>query len=342
MSTENDEVIPSLRDSLMASIETAEAPQEVQQEEARADDRARDEQGRFAPKAQEEAPVEVQQPAEEATKPSLTTWRKEMLPLHEKLATGQPLTSEEAKKLADYNVQREREYSTGISTYKSEAVKAKELQDALAEFMPTLQQHNIAPTQWIQNLGRAHSTLAMGTPEQKLQMFAKLAQDYGVPLPAVTQAQQGQLDPTVAALMAEINNLKQGVNHFTTWQQQQEIQAIQKELAKFGDAEQYPYFEQVRETMIQLLESGFAQDPDSAYVKAVRLNDQAWQSEQARQANAQEAKRNASNAAAVAKAKASAGSLKSSTPGTISKPAQATDRRAALMEQFESIGSGRV
>jgi len=38
-----------------------------------------------------------------------------------------------------------------------------------------LQENNIAPQQWISNLGTAHKTLALGSPQEKLQMFAQLA-----------------------------------------------------------------------------------------------------------------------------------------------------------------------
>lgn len=352
MPPENDDT-PSLRDAITSSMDAIEQPSAsaAQNEPATSDattgqevvdtGRARDQQGRFAPQQPaapaEAAPVQAPEPA-----PSLTTWRKEYLPIQQKLANGEALTPEEAKKLADYNVQREREYSTGISTYKGEAQRAKELHTAMAEFMPALQQHNIEPAQWIQNLGRAHTTLAMGSPEQKLQMFAKLAQDYGVPLAAIQQAQQGQIDPVAAALMAEIQSLKQGYGQVTNWQRQVAQAEAQKEVAKFADPSQFPHFEQVRETMVRLLDSGFAQHPDQAYAMAVRMDEQAWSAEQQRQAAANAGQQSAAHAAVVAKAKQSSGSVRSTTPGVVSAPSQATDRRAALAEALESAAGGRV
>lgn len=351
--------IEDRRESLMASFdaieaEEARAPQDEIVTEPPAEDtesgsRARDDMGRFAPKAEdiaasapEAAPAPVDVPAPEPAAPSLTTWKKDFLPLQAKLESGQALTPEEAKKLAGYNVERERQYSTGVSTYKAEAQQAAHLQEAMAEFMPDLQQHNINPAEWIQNLGRAHSTLYKGTPEQKLQMFAKLAQDYGIPLPAVAQAAHGQMDPTATALMAEIQRMKQDFSRVTNWQQQQEQVSIQQELAKFQDTSKYPHFEQVRGEMARLLESGFAQDPETAYIKAVRLNDEAWSAEQGRQAAAQAAKQQASKQAAVAKAKASAGQVRTATPSGAPVTAKATDRRAAIAEAFESADIGRV
>lgn len=333
----------SRRDAILAGFEAAE---NGEQSEAR----ARDEAGRFAPK-QEPAPAAeavaaVQQaPAEAvpvAAPPSLTTWKKEFMPLQQKLADGIPLTPEEARSLADYNIQREKQYSTGVSTYKAEAEQARQLNEAMSEFLPTLQQHGLQPVQWIQNLGRAHHTLAMGSPEQKLQMFARLAQDYGVPLAAVQQAQGGQVDPLAMQLMHQLQSLQQNVQGITSWREQQEQQVIQQEIAKFTDATQYPHFEQVRGTMAQLLESGLAQNPDEAYAKAVRLDEGIAAQEQQRQAAAQAAATAQTRQAAVAKAKGAAVSVRSATPSGGATTAPPADRRAALAAAFDSADSGRV
>lgn len=355
MADENQAVEPeSRRDALAEAFAAADAqstpaPEATPVAEAPTGDRPRDEAGRFAPKAGDPpaaapAPTEAPTPAPSAAQEvmTLTTWRKEYLPIQQKLATGQPLTAEEAQKLAAYNVQREKEYSTGISTYKSEAQQAKQFTEAMAEFMPTLQQHNLNPAQWIQNLGRAHHTLALGSPEQKLQMFAKLAQDYGVPLAAVQQAQQGQVDPLAMQLMHELQQVNQRVQGVVSWREQQEQAAMQQEIAKFSDAAKYPHFEQVRESMAQLLERGIAQDPDDAYAKAVRLDNTLFEAEQARQATAQAQASAASRQAAVAKAKGAAVSVRSATPSGATQAGGAKDRRSALAEAFETADSGRV
>lgn len=341
----------SLRDTLEASVNAIETPAapDNQANDAAAQ-RARDEQGRFAAQQAEQQPTAAptaapeQSAAQAAQDRRLTTWRKEYLPIQDKLARGEALTADEAKKLADYNHQRESEYSTGISTYKAEAVKAKEIMGAMGEFMPLLQQHGIQPTTWIQNLGRAHTTLSMGTPEQKLQMFAHLAQQYGIPLPAVQQAQQGQIDPVTAALMAEIQTLKNTVGRVSGSFEEQQQQRVFQELQKFTDAEQYPHFFQVKATMAQLLEAGLVQTPDEAYAKAVRMDDTAWQAEQERQASAQRATQAAASAAVAVKAQQRAASVRSTTPGVAgTSAAPATDRRAALAEAFDSAdGGGRL
>jgi len=346
----------TLRDALESAFDKVaqtEAP-EVQPREipepvetaAQAEQRARDEQGRFAPKA--EQPAQVAQPLAQPTEPPPvpnrpTTWKKEYLPLWDKMAQGQTLTPDEAVKLALYTEQRETEYKTGVSTYKTAAQEARELQDAMAPFMPELQQHNIRPTEWIKNLGNAHRTLAMGDPQQKLQMFAKLAQDYGVPLEMVGQVSQGQgIDPGYAALMNQIQGLQGKLQQVDNWREQQEQQRAQQAIAELaGDVEKYPHFEKVKGTMSQLLGAGFATDLKAAYKQAVRLNDEVFAEEQQRLSQAHAAPAIAERAAAAVQAKAKVTSVRSATPSGMQKETKAKDRRSMLEEQF-SLHEGRV
>lgn len=342
----------SLRETLEASItQHSDAPAI----ESAADARARDESGRFAPKAAETAAAPAATPQQAAPAPApvdaqaqptqqeLTTWRKEMRPLQTKLASGQPLTPDEAKQLADYNVQREREYSTGISTYKSEAQHAKEVNAALQEVMPALQQNNIPPAQWIQNVGRAHMALVYGAPAQKIQMFAQLAQDYGIPLDALQQfIQGGGVNPQAMQGMQQQSQVMQELHGVKQWMNQQQQAATQQELSKFQDAARFPHFEQVRNTMAQLLEAGMANDPEEAYNTAVRMDATAWGAEQQRQAANQASTQQQASQAAVKKARAAGVSIRTGTPvAPASRPA--TDLRGTLTDAFDQMaGGGRV
>src|ERR1051325_1801844 len=103
MDEQNDEQQQpeSRRDMLMAGLEASEAgtlekvadAPAVTEEEAAG--RARDEQGRFAAKQAEQAATQAAPVVEQApAAPTLTTWKKEFMPIKEKLAQGLPLTSE--------------------------------------------------------------------------------------------------------------------------------------------------------------------------------------------------------------------------------------------------------
>ena len=93
--------------------------------------------------------------------------------------------------------------------------------------------------------------------------------------------------------------------------------------------------------MAQLLELGKAQDLETAYAKAVRLNDDVWAIEQERLLKT--AQKQASKASQVARAKAAAVSPRSVTPsGKVADTGDKKDRRALIAEQLGDAMSRRV
>ena len=244
-----------------------------------------------------------------------------------------------------YVKQREDQYFKGISTYQQEWKGAKPLLDAVAPFLPELQKHNITPESWITNLGRAHHTLATGDGQSKLQMFSKLAQDYGVPLQALydpnfaqqfvaqtmRQPQPQAQQPDVAALV------DQKFNEYRTRTAIEDFEAARDAAGQ----PQYPHFQTVKADMALLLDAGKAQDLKSAYQMALRLHDDLWQAEQAAPQRAAEAARLEATRKAVAAAKGSAVSVKSATPASAGAAPKGT-RREQLSEAWDQHANGRV
>jgi len=314
-------------------VEAAPEGETAEQQEQR----LRDERGRFAKKEAEQV-ESAEIPAPEVKKINRpSTWKKDYWEHFDKLATENP-------SLAEYINQRESEYAKGVSTYKNEAERAKAIWGALEPFMPELQQHRIDPAQWVGNLGRAHQQLATGSPQQKLQMFQKLAQDYGVPLQALVQT-EGQPDPVlqyVSPLYEQVNQLKGQLHSWQTQQQQAEQRQIQSQIEKFAEGK--PYFEQVRETMSGLLQSGLAQDLDSAYEAAVRLpqHESIFQ-EMQQQQQLEAEKRAAEQRAAVAtRARNQTVSTRSTTPTGPRSKSSGSGLRDTIAEAFEAASTGRV
>jgi len=332
---------------------TLEAP--VEREIEVDDDPIRNEKGQFASRketTEEEAePVEaeaqnegmVEEPVEKEYTPSVarpTTWKKDYLPLWDKLDKGEPLNQEEARSLLQYNVQRENEFKKGVSAYKAEADNARALTEAISPFVPELQKNGIHPAAWINNLGRAHMILSQAPYQQKVELFNKLAQDYGIDLNSAYSGENTTQyqDPQAYALQQQIQQLQQQVQQVGSWKEQQEQGVLMSEIQRFSsDADKHPHFEAVREQMAQLLENGLANDLETAYAKAVRLNDEVWQTEQNRLL--QQATNQATQAQRVAKAKAAAVSPRSVTPNTQAGVADKKDRRSLLAEQMGEMGS---
>jgi hypothetical protein len=336
------------REQLMAAMEAAEEGTLEPVEEAPAELEPVDE---IAEQAEKPVEIEAAQEVEESEEtqeieeePALvrpTTWKKEYLPLWDKLTAGEQLTKKEGRQIAEYaGIIRETEFKRGVSTYKAEADRAKELENAIAPFIPDLQAQNIKPTEWINNLGRAHMILSKAPYDQKVQLFHQLAQDYGIQL-----NQDGavpQVDAYTQQLMNQLNQVNQEVSSIKGRFAQEENQRLMTEIERVrSDVEKYPHFDVVREEMAQLLELGKAPDLETAYKKAVRMNDDVWALEQDRLLK--DAKQSAIKAQQVAKAKATAVSPKSVTPsGKATDPGDKKDRRSILAEQMGEAMSRRV
>ena len=321
----------TLRDSLSQAFEEHDGDSAPVVETPQVVETPRDEVGRFAPKS--DIPQQAEQPQPEAVtvKPRPSSWKKDYEEHWTKLDP----------KLQDYIQQREADYAKGVSTYKQNWDSVAPIYEAMQPFMPLLQEHSIQPQQWISNLGNAHKTLALGSPEEKIQMFAKLANDYGVPLQALTG--QGY-DPQFSAIANELNQLKNQWTSFQSQREQQETNQIMGLIENFGT--ENPLLDKVSDEVIGLLQSGFIKGAtpeerlQNAYEKAIRLNDEAWQEHQAK---AQQAKAQADAEARqkmVAEKKAKAVSPKSSSPtGIMSNGNGKKGLRDILAEQIDQFGS---
>jgi len=333
-------------------IEVNDDPIQAENEESTPKETDRDEKGRFKSKSEEvdteadtvEEPkpvAEVSAVAEEVKRP--TTWKKEYVEIWDKMEKGEQLNKEDFVKFAEYANQREAEYKKGVSAYKAEADNARQLTEAIGPFVPELQAQNIHPVAWINNLGRAHMILSKAPYEQKVQMFHRLAQDYGIQLnsDSLQMPEQAYVDPYQQQLMQQLQATQQQVQQLSAIREQEENTRLMTEIERVSsNKERFPHFDMVREDMAQLLERGMAQDLETAYAKAVRINDEAYRMEQERLLKTTSTQ--ASKAQQVAKAKATAVSPKSVTPsGQVSKT-DAKDRRSLLMANLADAEGGRV
>jgi len=324
----------TLRDALSSAFNEAEGKvqsdvtvqTEQKAEDTRtAEERARDEQGRFAKTEEQKQPKtpSVTTPVEQTARPPRpSSWKKDYWDHWDKLDPS----------LAGYISQREQEFAKGVSTYKSEADKAKELIEAFNPYQPLLQQHGLTPVQAIQRLMQAEQVLRNSSPQERIQHFARLAQDYGVPLQMLHQGQEQ--NPQVMALYEQINQLQGQWKNFQTLQEQQVQLEAQNEIENF--AKDHEYLDQVKDRMAEFLQAGVAQDLKSAYDMAMRLDDNLFaQMQQQQREQAEKAKREA-EAQRVASARAKTVSVKTSTPAN-SGQSERKGRKAALEDAFDQL-----
>jgi hypothetical protein len=340
---------------LEQAMEESENEEPVETEEIRSEDNAEESPKEETSFADDKEPAENvlsdepteshEEPQEEDVKPvgRPSTWKKEYVQIWDKMEKGEQISKDDFTKFAEYANQRESEYKKGVSTYKAEADRARELENAIAPFQQEFAQQGISPAAWINNLGRAHMLLSKSDPVQKVQIFQRLAQDYGIQLNNEGQfAAPPQIDAYTQQLMNQLNMVNQEVSSIKGRFAQEENQRLMGEIERVrSNVEKFPHFDVVREEMAQLLELGKAQDLETAYEKAV------WNVPEVRQLEIEKlvskANNQVSKAQQVAKAKAAAVSPKSVTPsGKVAEPGDKKDRRSLLSEQLGEAMSRRV
>lgn len=310
---------------------------------SRTEGRARDDKGRLLPGKAEKPQEPVQATPEVPAKPRPprpSSWKKEYWDHWEKIDPT----------LAEYLNQRENEFAKGVSTYKNEWDQVRPIAEAMAQFTPLLQQHNIKPEVWVTNLGNAHKQLATGTPEQKLSMFLKLAQDYQVPVQNLfQQGQDGliyfnpQVQPYQQAPQPQVEIASEVKKVLLEQSTAQEIHQFATATDDKGQLK-HPHFEAVRATMQGLLQAELATDIADAYKQALKhpRHSDIYAAIQ-QQEQAAEAERKAQEQRdAVARARQKVISPKTSTP-SVADTGKTKGVRAAIENAYDSVvGGGRV
>lgn len=319
-----------------------EAPPQTEVPVESKPDRVRDEQGRFTEKPKEaapEKPVPPQVPQVAARPPRPSTWKKEYWEHFDKLDPN----------LAAYINQREGEFTKGVSAYKAEYDRVRPISDAVKQFDADIKQIGTTPDKFVTNLGMAHRQLATGTPEAKLSMFLKLAQDYQVPVQNLfIRGQDGQVyyNPQVQAFQQQQTQPPSKPTEEIVRDIIQQEKA-QQSLAEFESQvqEKYPHYEAVRGTMAQLLDAGFSQTLEEAYETSLKLPQHADLFVQVQQARADQEKAEAARKLKeeADRARRNTVSVRSATPAVKSgdgKPRSIRESLEAAIEQH--AGGDRV
>lgn len=237
-------------------------------------------------------------------------------------------------RMQEYAWQREEQMRAGVEPLISKAQFADQMHEVLTPYMQTIQGLGLDAPKAVKALMEADHALRSGDQQQKQQLFARLASQYGVNLGEVSAPQS--VDPYIFALQNELNNVRGEIVGWKNAQEQAQNQTLLGEIEKFSQKSEH--FEQARPTMIQLLQSGVASTLEDAYEKAVRLDPELFDSVQSsRQAEVDAEKRKVADRAAK-NARAAAVSVKSATPSALSS-SKSQDRRSLLSEQFDQISA---
>lgn len=298
-----------------------------------AGERARDEQGKFAPKTTAAEPKIVNGKPPEQVTPSIeepawnkppASWKKEKHQLWSSMTPEQ----------REYAFQREEQMRSGVEPLLPKAQLADAISKVAEPYMNTIRGVGLDLPQAVEGLMRADHQLRTLPHDQKLVYVQNLLRSYGIDISGQMQQAHPAFDPNYQHLRNEVLSVK---GQFTSFIQQQEAaqeRAVLTEIQSFAKTAEH--FEEATPAMIQLLQGGMADSIQEAYDKAIRLDPNLFETVQkAQQATATATTRAAADAAAK-KAKAAAVSVKSATPGT-QKPTNAQDRRSMLAEQISGL-----
>jgi len=309
------------REKLLEQFEQVEsAPEPVRE------DVPRDEQGKFAAKEPEQTMMQqAQEPVEEPVwKRPPASWKKDY---HDVWQTADD-------RMKEYAWQREEQMKAGVQPLMEKARIADQFNEVLTPYMETIRGLGMDAPKAVKALMEADHALRYSDPQQKQQLFMRLAQQYGVNLGDMSQLPQQMVDPNISALQQELNRVRGEVMSWKEQQEQVQNQSLLSEIDSF--AMRAEHFEEARPTMISLLQSGVATTLEDAYEKALRLDDNLYQQvQQSRQAQVETQQKVVANQAAK-KARAAAVSVRSAAPGATTAT-KAQDRRSLLAEQFDSM-----
>lgn len=306
-------------------VNTPEPVSEEKPLETSAEQRARDEAGRFA--AKESAPVTPPEEPKPIKAPS--SWKPAAQEAYLKAERGEALTPEEVRILTNEANRRESDFHRGVEEFKNHAQKARAYEAVIAPYQQTFQQLGVDAPTAIGALLKADHTLRYGDPATKAQYFQQLAQQYGVNLEQIQNPPQ--YDPQTQYLMQQLNELRQTQAQWHNSIQQQEQTRANQELEQFSQAGN-AHFDAVRGDMADLLETGKATSLQDAYEKAVWMNPDIRQSliEQQRS----EAQKKAMAEAQNLRAKTAAVSVKGSSPSAGGVQTNGSDLRSLIASQF--------
>jgi hypothetical protein len=243
-----------------------------------------------------------QQPDPAAQKPAAPrTWRPEAAAAWDALP---PTVQQEV-------IKREEDMFKGIEGYKAHATVGQTFQQATQVFAPLLTQQGHDPIQLTHQLLSAHATLSLGSAEDKLAAIQQIAQSYGVELNPVDPENAPYVDPQVAALQKQLAAVQSKLSQNDQLQAQQRAQqeteiraTLSAEIEKFASDPANPYFDEVANDIVALMNAGLAKDLKDAYEQAVYRNPVTRAKEIERKASetAQAAQKAAAEKAAKARA----------------------------------------
>ncbi len=200
-------------------------------------------------------------------------------------------------------LRRERETTKVLQETAEDRNRLNSIREVLAPHMERINTiYGGNPIQAINNMLNVERIMLNGDPATKVQMVANMIKHFNIDVVSLDRVLSGQGGPTpeVAQQSALEQLLEQKlapVQQFIQSQQQREAQQraqVEQEIdhtieSMAANPEQFPYFEEVRDDMADLIDiaakKGVALSLEDAYHRAVRMNDGTYQASSVRESS---------------------------------------------------------
>jgi hypothetical protein len=276
----------SLRDQIEHSLATAE-PVENDSALAPSFNRDRDDKGRFSQQAQPSEPTQSTTQPSRASAENLTNnglvsdVQPAQLDIAKPPSTWTPSDREKWAELPEWAkstiLNREKQAAQALTRHDEDRVHGRKLQELATSFQAFIPAGNTA-SQVAEKMLQAHARMAMASPAEKTELLLQLGQEYGADLSLFrqsdTQAPPDNINPQFQALFQKVGTLEQQLELSRRDREQQEQQVVLNSLRAFEADTKNEFFNDVRVTMGQFIQSGVAETLQDAYDKAVWANPQ--------------------------------------------------------------------
>lgn len=280
--SEPDDIRSALSAAMDASDNAGNDAPADEEYGAPAADRARDERGRFAPKAGDDKPAEPQPeaPADQAAQPAV--------PAQPEAPKAKPPASFKPEEAAEWertppSVQaavnrREAEVARFVQETSGHRQFSERMTQTLAPYMPLIQQEGGDPFRAVDSVLQTAAALRTAPPQQRAQLVAQIVSQYGIDIGMLDEAlaagPKPQQPDVTQLVQQQVAQALAPVRQFAQQQQEQVRKSAQTELQQF--AADRPHFETVRQTMADLIEVATKRGQDmtleQAYDAACQLH----------------------------------------------------------------------
>jgi len=172
------------------------------------------------------------------------------------------------------SLKREKDWHQALTRHDGDLRLGREMKDVITPYMAQIQAEGGTAATAVSSLLNTAHILRSGTQEQKRALILNTAKQYGVDIGAVHEEQE-YVDPTIAQLRQEIENLKkiadpQAIE--SRLHERYESAKVKSDIDAFASDPAHVHFETVKPIMAALFNAGQAKDLKEAYDMACMAN----------------------------------------------------------------------